>query len=153
MRYLEDFLEGLEIPLGPYTISEEEIVRFAREFDFQTFHTDPEAAKASVFGGLIASGWQTGSLCMRLVCEAFMVETACNGSPGIQEMKWLVPVRPGDTLSGLSRMTGQIFSKSKPDRGASLQHWLLKNQRGEAVFTADVTVLMMRRPSVDSRPH
>jgi acyl dehydratase len=146
MLYLDDFTTGKEISLGHYTVSEKEIIDFAKDYDFQDFHTDPEAAKRSVFGGLIASGWHTAGICMKLVCQAFMTQTACNGSPGIQDLKWLKPVRPGDTLTGLVRVTGQLPSKSKPDRGASLQHWALQNQDGDTVFCADVTVLMMRAP-------
>ncbi len=146
MLYLDDFTTGKEISLGHYTVPEKEIIDFAKDYDFQDFHTDPEAAKRSVFGGLIASGWHTASICMKLVCQAFMTQTACNGSPGIQDLKWLKPVRPGDTLTGFVRVTGQLPSKSKPDRGASLQHWALQNQDGDTVFCADVTVLMMRAP-------
>ena len=146
MLYLDDFTTGKEISLGHYTVSEKEIIDFAKDYDFQDFHTDPEAAKRSVFGGLIASGWHTAGICMKLVCQAFMTQTACNGSPGIQDLKWLKPVRPGDTLTGFVRVTGQLPSKSKPDRGASLQHWALQNQDGDTVFCADVTVLMMRAP-------
>jgi acyl dehydratase len=146
MLYLDDFTTGKEISLGHYTVSEKEIIDFAKDYDFQDFHTDPEAAKRSVFGGLIASGWHTAGICMKLICQAFMTQTACNGSPGIQDLKWLKPVRPGDTLTGLVRVTGQLPSKSKPDRGASLQHWALQNQDGDTVFCADVTVLMMRAP-------
>jgi acyl dehydratase len=146
MLYLDDFTTGKEISLGHYTVSEKEIIDFAKDYDFQDFHTDPEAAKRSVFGGLIASGWHTAGICMKLICQAFMTQTACNGSPGIQDLKWLKPVRPGDTLTGFVRVTGQLPSKSKPDRGASLQHWALQNQDGDTVFCADVTVLMMRAP-------
>lgn len=146
MLYLDDFTTGKEISLGHYTVSEKEIIDFAKDYDFQDFHTDPEVAKRSVFGGLIASGWHTAGICMKLVCQAFMTQTACNGSPGIQDLKWLKPVRPGDTLTGFVRVTGQLPSKSKPDRGASLQHWALQNQDGDTVFCADVTVLMMRAP-------
>ena len=146
MLYLDDFTTGKEISLGHYTVSEKEIIDFAKDYDFQDFHTDPEAAKRSVFGGLIASGWHTAGICMKLICQAFMTQTACNGSPGIQDLKWLKPVRPGDTLTGFVRVTGQLPSKSKPDRGASLQHWALQNQDGDTVFCADVTVLMMRKP-------
>ncbi len=146
MFYLDDFTVGRQFDLGHYTLSQDELIEFAKAYDFQDFHIDPEAAKQSIFGGLIASGWQTAGICMKLVCQAFMTQTACNGSPGIQDLKWLKPVRPGDRLTGFVRVTGQVPSKSKPDRGASLQHWALQNQNGETVFCADVTVLMMRTP-------
>ncbi|MEY2777821.1 MAG: hypothetical protein RLY30_1919 [Pseudomonadota bacterium] len=145
MRTLEDFCPGDVIPLGHRTIEADEIIAFGKAYDSQSFHTDPEAAKSSIFGGLIASGWQTAGICMRLICDAFMLDTASNGSPGIQDLQWLKPVRPGDTLTGRVEVLEQIPSRSKPDRGASKQRWVLQNQHGETVFTADVTVLMMRR--------
>lgn len=145
MRMLEDFRPGDVIPLGHRTIAEDEIIAFGQAYDSQSFHTDPEAAKSSIFGGLIASGWQTAGICMRLICDAFMLDTASNGSPGIQDLKWPKPVRPGDTLTGFVEVLEQVPSRSKPDRGASKQRWVLQNQNGETVFSADVTVLMMRR--------
>lgn len=147
MKYLEDFKEGQVIALGTYPVSEEAILQFGREFDTQSFHTDPEAAKQSAFGGLIASGWHTGSICMRLVCDAFLNQSACNGSPGLRDLQWLKPVRPGDVLSGEVRIGEVKTSTSKPDRGSMLQHWLLKNQNNESVFSCNVVVLMMRGPS------
>ena len=145
MRTLEDFRPGDVIRLGHRTIEEDEIIAFAQAYDCQPFHTDPEAAKSSIFGGLIASGWQTAGICMRLICDAFMLETASNGSPGLQDLKWPRPVRPADTLTGYVEVLEQIPSRSKPDRGSSKQRWVLQNQHGETVFSADVTVLMMRR--------
>ncbi|MEY3951563.1 MAG: hypothetical protein RL320_365 [Pseudomonadota bacterium] len=145
MRTLDDFQPGDVIRLGHRSIDAEEIIAFGQAYDSQYFHTDPEAAKDSIFGGLIASGWQTAGICMRLICDAFMLETASMGSPGIQDLKWLKPVRPGDTLTGYVKVLDHIPSKSKPDRGASKQLWVLENQNAEVVFSAEVTVLMKRK--------
>jgi acyl dehydratase len=99
MRYFEDFDPGDEFEFGNYTVTEEEIIRFAEQFDPQSFHLDSVAAKESIFGGLIASGMHTLSILMRMTVDGFLNQVAGLGSPGIDEAKWLVPVRPGDTLS------------------------------------------------------
>src|SRR5579859_3157513 len=97
-RYFEDFAVGHTLELGSYTITREEILAFARQFDPQPFHTDEEQAKASLYGGLIASGWHTASIFMRLLVDGLLNDTASMGSPGVDELRWLRPVRPGDTL-------------------------------------------------------
>ena len=99
MRYWEDIKEGEVVELGSRTMDKERMVAFAREFDPQPFHTDEKAAEASIYGGLIASGWLTGSMLMRLFYDGFLKDTASLGSPGIDELRWLKPVRPGDTLT------------------------------------------------------
>ena len=98
-RYLEDFVEGAVYEFGPATITEEEIILFGKSFDPQVFHTDPEKAKETVYGGLIASGWHTCSLFMRLYVEHYLPGPASLGSPGVDEIRWLKPVRPGDKLT------------------------------------------------------
>ena len=98
-RYFEDYLPGAVHDLGSITIGEAEIIEFARRFDPQPFHIDPEAAKQSAFGGLIANGWHTASLAMRLLVDHYVSRVASLGSPGADEVRWRKPVRPGDTLS------------------------------------------------------
>ncbi len=106
MRYLEDFRAGEVIELGSCTISEEEILDFARRYDPQLFHVDPERAQASIYGGLIASGWQTCGLFMRLAVDGVIGDSSSMGSPGLDNLRWLLPVRPGDTLRGALHRAG-----------------------------------------------
>jgi acyl dehydratase len=114
--YFEDFAPGQTIELGTRTVSEEEIVAFAREWDPQPFHVDPEAAKESVFGGLIASGWHTGSIWMRMYVDT-VLGSAARGSPGIEELRWLAPVRPGDVLTASLTVLEATPSERDPTRG------------------------------------
>jgi acyl dehydratase len=114
--YWEDFEPGQTIDLGTRTVSESEIVEFARRWDPQPFHVDPEAAKESVFGGLIASGWQTGAMWMRMYVDT-VLGSAARGSPGIEELRWLAPVRPGDTLTGTLTVLETTPSERDPTRG------------------------------------
>ena len=131
----EDFEPGQVYELGSRTVTEDEIVDFARQWDPQPFHVDPEAAKESVFGGLIASGWQTGAMWMRLYVDS-MLGSAARGSPGIEELRWLAPVRPGDTLTGRLTVLETTPSATKPDRGTI-------RIRGEMVNQDGVTVMSM----------
>ena len=133
--YFEDFEPGQVYELGTRTITEEELVAFAREWDPQPFHVDPEAAKESVFGGLIASGWQTGAIWMRMYVDT-MLGSAARGSPGIEELRWLAPVRPGDTLRGRLTVLEATPSARKRDRGTV-------RIRGEMVNQDGVTVMAM----------
>ncbi|MEI8183847.1 MAG: MaoC family dehydratase, partial [Desulfomonile sp.] len=98
-RYFEDYVPGSVHEFGSIAVEEAEMINFARRFDPQPFHIDPEAAKQSIFGGLIASGWHTASLAMRLLVDHYISHVASLGSPGVDELRWLKPVRPGDTLS------------------------------------------------------
>lgn len=133
--HFEDFAPGQVLELGSHTVTEAEIVRFAREWDPQTFHVDPEAARETVFGGLIASGWHTGALWMRLYVQT-VLGSASRGSPGIEELRWLAPVRPGDTLTGLLTVLETSRSERDPTRGTV-------RIRGEMVNQDGVTVLRM----------
>lgn len=145
-RYFEDFKPGEVIELGSRTISKESIIAFAREFDPQVFHTDEEAAKRTFYGGLLASGWHTGSLSMRLLHDGLIEHTASLGSPGFDELRWLKPARPGDTLSARLTVVECIPSRSKADRGiirSVLEMW---NQHGEVVMTIKALSLIGRRP-------
>ena len=131
----EDFAAGQVYELGSRTVTEGELVEFARQWDPQPFHTDPEAAKDSVFGGLIASGWQTGAIWMRMYVDT-MLGSAARGSPGIEELRWLAPVRPGDTLTGRLTVLDATPSATRPDRGTI-------RIRGEMVNQDGVTVMAM----------
>ena len=145
MRYYEDFKPGAVSELGRHTITKEEIVAFGRQFDPQVFHVDEEAARQSAFGGLIASGWHSGSLAMRLFCDGVIGDTASLGSPGIDEMRWIKPVRPGDTLSLRMTVTDCVPSRSKPDRGIVRSLLELLNQHGEVVVSIKGMNLIRRR--------
>ncbi|MCZ6840489.1 MAG: MaoC family dehydratase, partial [Alphaproteobacteria bacterium] len=102
--YFEDLAAGQEYDLGSRTLDRAAIVDFATEFDPQPFHVDEEAAEQSIYGGLIASGWQTCGVYMRLLCDSFLLQVHSMGSPGVDELRWLGPVRPGDTLSAKLRI-------------------------------------------------
>ncbi len=144
-RYFEDFEPGETIELGSTTVSESEIVEFARRYDPQVFHLDAERAKDSIYGGLIASGWHTAALCMRLLVDGVFGDSAGMGSPGVDELRWLAPVRPGDVLAGRLIVLETIPSRSKPDRGLVKFRAELDNQRGETVLRFDGLAMMGRR--------
>ena len=147
LRHFEDFRPGDVIELGSRTITKEAIIAFAKEFDPQVFHVDEEAAKQTIYGGLLARGWHTGSLLMRLLCDGLLARTASLGSPGIDELRWLKPVRPGDTLAGRMTVIESIPSRSKPDRGMVRSLMELRNQHGEVVLTVKGLSLLGRRPA------
>ena len=147
--YFEDFEPGRTIPVGSRTLGEDEIIAFATQFDPQPFHVDREAAAKSHFGGLIASGWHTCSIMMRLMVDGFLSEAASMGSPGVDEIRWLTPVRPGDTLSVTTTVLDVRPSASKPDRGVVHTMWEAKNQHGETVATVKGMGMFMRRPAAD----
>ncbi len=134
-RYLEDFIEGAVHAFGPVTITEEEIVAFGEKFDPQLFHTNPERAKETVYGGLIASGWHTCSLFMRLFVEYYLPGPASLGSPGVDELRWIRPVRPGDELTLRITVHKVKPSRSKPDRGVLFSFCEMLNQESEVVAT------------------
>ena len=133
--HFEDIQPGQVYELGTRTVTEDELIAFARDFDPQPFHVDPEAAKESVFGGLVASGWHTGAIWMRMYVDT-MLGAAARGSPGIEELRWLAPVRPGDTLTGRLTVLEATPSATKPDRGTI-------RIRGEMVNQDGVTVMAM----------
>ncbi|MDQ3065596.1 MAG: MaoC family dehydratase [Actinomycetota bacterium] len=145
-RFFEDFEPGQVLELGNRTVTEEDILAFAREFDPQPFHVDPEAAKESVFGGLIASGWHTGSIWMRLYVDAMLETAASQGSPGIEELRWLAPVRPGDTLSGRLTVLETTPSERRPDRGTVRIRGEMVNQEGVTVMSMTSRGHFGRRP-------
>lgn len=144
--YFDDLPVGFAFETASRTISEAGIIDFARQWDPQYFHTDPVAAKASPYGGLIASGFQTALTALRLVIEANVWTEASMGSPGWDSLRWLRPVRPGDTLRVRAEVTTSTPSQSRPDRGRTgFQHTVL-NQHGEVVMTYHATVILARRP-------
>jgi acyl dehydratase len=143
--YFEDFAPGQTIELGTRTVSEEEIVAFAREWDPQPFHVDPEAAKESVFGGLIASGWHTGSIWMRMYVDT-VLGSAARGSPGIEELRWLAPVRPGDTLTATLDVLEATPSERDPTRGTIRIRGEMTNGDGVVVMRMTSRGHFGRRP-------
>jgi len=144
--YFEDFEPGATFDLGSKTVLEDEILRFAREFDPQPFHTDAEAAKASIFGGLVASGMHIGSIWMRLYFDAILSHSASMGSPGIQDMRWHRPLRPGDTVHGQLHIVAANPSTRDPLRGSVMLTSELRNQQDETVMTLKAIGLFGRLP-------
>ncbi|MBT3256385.1 MAG: MaoC family dehydratase [Deltaproteobacteria bacterium] len=134
-RYLEDYVVGATYEFGSITITEDEIVQFAKKFDPQVFHTNPERAKETVYEGLIASGWHTCGLFMRLYVEHYLPAQASLGSPGVDELRWLKPVRPGDKLSLRITVRKVKPSSSKPDRGILFSFCEMLNQENDVVLT------------------
>ncbi len=146
-RYLEDYVEGDVHRFGTIAVEADELVAFAKRFDPQAMHTDPEAARNGPFGGLIASGWHTAGLMMRLYVEHYLTHVASLASPGLDELRWLKPVRPGDTLSVRVTVLKAVPSKSKPDRGAVTSFVEVINQAGETVMTFRIVNIIGKRPS------
>ena len=144
--YFEDFTPGREFRTDGATITEAQILDFALAFDPQPFHLDAEAAKQSIFGGLIASGFHTMALTFRLFAQMRALAACSLGSPGVDELRWLRPVRPGDTVRAVVRVAEQRPSSSKPDRGIVRLQWTTLNQAGEPVLTMTSMQLVRRRP-------
>jgi acyl dehydratase len=141
----EDFVEGASLDLGVKQVSAEEIVEFASEFDSQPMHIDEAAGKASILGGLAASGWHTCAIFMRMLCDAFLLDSTSQGSPGIDQVHWKKPVLAGDTLTGRVTVVGKRTSRSRPQLGFVVMHAELFNQRGEGVFELDNTGMFLTR--------
>jgi len=144
-RYLEDCAQGGVYDLGRILVDESEVIAFGRRFDPQPFHTDPEVAKNSSFGGLIASGWHTASLMMRLFVDNYLSRCASLGSPGVDELRWLKPVRPGDELLLRVTVSEVTRSRSKPDRGLLRSYIEVLNQHDEIVMTMKALNLLLYR--------
>jgi len=144
--YWEDFPAGKVWEYGSRTLTEQEIIAFASEWDPQRFHTDPQAAKETPYGGIIASGWHTGCVMMRFMCDAYLSEASCIGSPGIEEWRFALPVRPADTLRYRGTVLEARPSASKPDRGIVKWRWELLNQRDEVAVLIVGTQFFLRRP-------
>jgi acyl dehydratase len=150
-RTFEDFSPGETYDLGSHTVTEAEIVAFAREWDPQPFHVDPAAAAASPYGGLIASGWHTCALWMRLYVTSLLGEAAGLGSPGVEELRWLAPVRPGDTLAARLTVLEATPSERRPERGTIRSRGEMLNGDGVAVLSMIARGHFARR-SGSSRP-
>ena len=146
-RFLEDFTPGDEIVSAGRTLSEEAIVSFAALYDPQSFHIDVPAATASPYGGLIASGFQTMAVGFRLFLDTGTIAGTSLGSPGMDEVRWIKPVRPNDTLHTIVRIVDARASKSKPDRGIVTMFVRVLNGRDEDVMTLSTTVFVRRRPA------
>jgi acyl dehydratase len=146
-RYFEDYQAGAVCEYGYASVTEEEIIAFARRFDPQSFHVDPQLATAGPFGGLVASGWHTTGIFMRLFADHYLSRVASLGSPGVDELRWANPVRSGDVLRLRTTITGTRRSRSKPDRGIVHTQAELLNQHDRSVLSLVVVNLLgLREP-------
>ena len=146
-RYAEDYKAGDVFELGTYELSQKEIIEFSQKYDPFPFHVDEQAAKNTVFKGIISSGWLTGLVWLRMMHDSFLCHETTLGSPGHEEMLWPKPVRPGDRLTGLLEIKESRVSVSKPDLGFVRYTSTLKNQNQEEVFITSSTVIVKPRPS------
>ncbi|KQT82523.1 MaoC family dehydratase [Aurantimonas sp. Leaf443] len=145
MRAFEDFTEGLEFALGPHPVDRAEGLAFAAEFDPQPFHLDENAAEANLLGGLSVSGWHTCAMMMRMMCDSYLLNSTSQGSPGIDYVRWLAPVRPGDTLSGTARVASARLSAKRPTLGIATLETRLVNQTGATVLESRYALLLLTR--------
>ena len=146
--YFEDYVPGLTVDCGSFSISEADIIAFAKEYDPQPFHIDPVAAAGGPFGGLIASGWHTISMTMRLLVEHFISPETGLGAAGVDEIRWPLPVRPGDTLHVRASVLEARRSKSKPDRGIIRSGVEVTNQAGGPVLRLTaINFILARDPA------
>lgn len=144
-RWFDDFTVGEVFDVGPHRMEQDRIVEFGREFDPQRFHVDPEAAKATIYAGLIASGWHTGAVLMKLLSTTLGPSSL--GSPGGDKLRWLAPVRPGDELRLRITVLSATPSSTKPDRGALVYSNEVYNQDDVVVMSFESVMLMLRRPA------
>jgi len=150
MRYFEDITVGeTEEIIGP-VISKEEVFDFARQYDPQPHHLDEDAAEKSILGGLSASGWHTCCALIRMIFKNSTEPSAFLGSPGVEEVRWKRPVRPGDQLNASSRVTEARVSNSKPFMGLVKRHYEVRNQSGDVVMTMDTWAMIARRDRASS---
>jgi acyl dehydratase len=144
-RYFEDYQQGSVFEYGSISLSEAEIVDYAKRYDPQYIHTDAEAAQDGPFSGLIASGWQTAGVMMRLFVDHFLSSVASIASPGVDELRWARPVRPGDRLSIRVNVVEVKESRSKPDRGMVRTYVEVLNQNREVVMSLKAMNLLRKR--------
>lgn len=144
-RHFEDYVPGLSVRYGSVEITEKAIVAFARAFDAQQMHVDPIAAQTGPFGGLIASGWHTTAIMMHIMAAHYLNQHTSLASPGVDELRWLQPVRPGDVLSATFTVLSARSSKSKPDRGLVHTRIEVRNQANELVMSQVMMNLIRRR--------
>jgi acyl dehydratase len=147
-RFFEDYSVGQVSLFGPIAVSEKEIVEFAQRFDPQPMHTDPVAASEGAFGGLIASGWHTASLMMRLYATDFLSVSSSLASPGVDELRWIEPVRPGDNLTMKATVLETRRSRSKPDRGLLRVQAEVINQHERTVMTVILMSMVATRSQI-----
>jgi len=152
LLYFEDFPVGEILEYGDRLVTAEEIVEFARQFDPQPFHLDDAAARGTQAGGLIASGWQTASLLMRMNCDAFVLRMASQGAPGLEELNWVKPVRPGDRLRARRTTLSARVSRSRPEIGLVGFQFAVINQDGETVLTQKNVMMISRRATAEAAP-
>jgi acyl dehydratase len=149
-RTFEDFTPGMVIETGPRLVTREEIVAFAAEFDPQPMHLDEDAARASILGGLAASGWHTCCLMMRMACDGFVLDSSSMGAPGVDEVKWLKPLRPGTSITLLTTVLEARTSKSRPEMGfVKIRMDVLDDDR-QPVMTLTTSMIMGRRAKATS---
>ena len=141
----EDFAQGATIELGHKHVTAQEIIDFASQFDAQPMHLDEEAGKASILGGLSASGWHTCAMFMRMMCDAFLLDSTSQGAPGVDYVRWKKPVLAGDTLSGTATVTALRESRSRPELGFVTVRHQLTNQRGDVVLELQNTGMFLKR--------
>jgi len=146
--FFEDFSPGQSFTTGSRQLSEADIIEFASQWDKQFFHLDPEAAKASIYGGLIASGFHTLVVAFDLVVRANIWNESSRGSPGMENLRWLIPVRPGDTLTVRAEVVETRPSRTRDDRGYVTWDHTTLNQHGEVVMTFRSTGISLRRAAV-----
>ena len=144
-RYFEDYPVGSVAQYGPTIVDEAEIIEFGRRFDPQDFHTDPAKAAKSPFGGVIASGWHTGSMMMRVLVDRYLSRSAGMGSPGMDELRWTAPVRPGDRLWFRFTVIEARRSESKPDRGVARVLIEVINDKGVVAMSMKAMTLVRCR--------
>jgi acyl dehydratase len=149
MKFAE-FYPGQEIEAGPYRVSQQEIIEFAERYDPQWFHTDPAAADDGPFGGLIASGWHSGGIAMRLVADNVLQDSESFASPGLKYLKWLQPLRPGDSVSLLLTVLDVRRSSKRPDLGIVQWRWQLRNQ--QAIELLDLEATSMFKLEAELQP-
>jgi len=142
----EDFPEGHVREFGGLVVTREDVIAFARAYDPQPFHIDDAAAEASLFGRLAASGWHTCAMAMRMMCDAYLLESASLGSPGIDQLRWLKPVYPGDTLRVRLTVLEARPMASRPHVGLVKSRWEVMNQLGDTVLTMEGWGMFRRRP-------
>jgi acyl dehydratase len=152
-RYFwEDFTVGREWLTDTIEVTRDEIIAFASRYDPQRFHVDEHAAQESLFGGLTASGWMTASLSMRLMCDAYLLDSTSLGSPGLDRLQWLKPVRPGDRLQVRATVTEARPMNSRPDVGLAKSRMETLNQHGEVVLAMEAWGMYRRREPAAAAP-
>jgi acyl dehydratase len=147
LKYLEDFVKGQRHFLGTFTLSAAGIMRFAEDFDPQPYHLSEREGSASLFGGLVASGWHTAASFMRLYVDTVLKDSAAQGSPGVDQLRWLHPVRPDEKLSATLAVAGRSSVLTRPDCGTVHNHCELARSDGELMMTMTLYAMFLKRPA------